>query len=495
VTDLVLPSRDDPVVASGSQALGGPAGTRVRTRPSRVIAVLLALTALVCGLGLLSKQPCRSTAWTSDNIYPDMCYSDIAFLYQLRGDFAHNGSPYAGSSDKALEYPVLTGAFMSAAAAVTGILAGGRDQIDRSRTFFDVTALMLVICALATTALLALTAGTRPWDAALFALSPGLLLAAFINWDLFAVALTAGFGLAWARRRPALAGVLLGLAVAAKFYPLVLLGPLFLLCLRSGQLRTFGRMFAAAVAAWLVVNVPVMILWPRGWAQFYLLSQNRGAGFGSPWYALQREGWGINDGHVLNVVSGGSFLALCLVIGALALFAPRRPRLWQLGFLVVAAFAMTNKVYSPQYVLWMVAIFPLARPRWRDLLLWQSAEAIYFVAIWWHLQGLTYPDMVVPEWTHTGATFLRIAATLYVCAMIIRDILHTERDPVRAGGADDPAGGIFDQAPDRFGPSPGSTSRPADGSAADHDAVEHARGHTDVDVELAADSGHGDPVR
>jgi uncharacterized membrane protein len=486
VTDLVLPSRDDPVVASASEALGGPGGVRVRSRPSRVVAVLLALTTVVCGLGLLSKQPCRSSAWTSDNIYPDLCYSDIAFLYQLRGDFAHNASPYAAPGDKALEYPVLTGAFMSAAAAVTGVVDSSGDQISRSRTFFDVTALMLVICALATTALLALTAGRRPWDAALFALSPGLLLAAYINWDLFAVALTAGFGLAWARRRPALAGMLLGLAVAAKFYPVVLLGPLFLLCLRAGQLRTFGRMLGAAVVAWLVVNVPVMILWPHGWAQFYTLSKSRGAGFGSPWYALQRVGWGINDGHVLNLVSGGSFLVLCLLIGALALLAPRRPRLWQLGFLVVAAFAMTNKVYSPQYVLWMVAIFPLARPRWRDLLLWQSAEALYFVAIWWHLQGLTYPDQVVPEWTHTGATFLRIAATLYVCGLIVRDVLAPECDPVRADGADDPAGGVLDGAADRFG-------RRAV-SVGDDDAVEGAGGHADVDVEFAADSGHADAV-
>jgi uncharacterized membrane protein len=490
VTDVVLPSRDDPVVAAASEGLGGPGGARVRNRLSRVVAVLLAFTTIVCGLGLLSKEPCRSTAWTSNNIYPDLCYSDIAFLYQLRGDFSHNASPYAASGDKALEYPVLTGAFMSAAAAVTGVVDGNGDQVSRSRTFFDVTALMLVICALATTVLVARTAGRRPWDAALFALSPGLLLAAYINWDLFAVALTAGFGLAWSRRRPVLAGLLLGLAIAAKFYPLVLLGPIFLLCLRAGQLRTFARMFGWAVLAWLVVNIPVLVLWPHGWAQFYVLSQSRGASFGSPWYALERAGWGIPDGRVLNLVSGGTFVVLCLIIAALALYAPRRPRLWQLGFLVVAAFAMTNKVYSPQYVLWMVALFPLARPRWRDLLLWQSAEALYFVAIWWHLQGVTYPDQAnVPEWTHNGATFLRIAATLWVCAMIVRDIVAPEKDPIRAEGSDDPAGGVLDGAADRFGP-----RALAGTSASDDDAVEGARGHTDVDVELAADGGRADAV-
>jgi uncharacterized membrane protein len=488
VTDVVLPSRDDPVVRANSEGLGGPAGARVRRSPSRIISILLVFTAVVCMLGLLAKQPCRANAWTGDNIYPDLCYSDIGFLYRLRGDFADNSSPYAGPSDNALEYPVLTGGFMWASAWVTGVVDGSDDETGRSRTFFDITVLMLVACALVTTVLVARTARSRPWDAALFALSPGLLLAGFINWDLFAVALTAGFGLAWARRRPVLAGALLGLAIAAKFYPVVLLGPVFLLCLRSGQLRSFGRMFVAGVVAWLAVNVPAILLWPHGWAQFYTLSRVRGAGFGSPWYALDRSGWTIADGSVLNAVSSGSFLLLCLVIGGLALFAHRRPRVGQLAFLVVAAFAMTNKVYSPQYVLWMLALFPLARPRWRDLLIWQGAEAAYFVAIWWHLQGLTHPDTAnVPEWTHNGATFLRIAATLWVCGVIVRDILRPEHDPIRADGSDDPGGGVLDGAGDiplieRLR------------SGAHDDLVEGSRGHADVGVQLVAHGGDGHAV-
>ena len=57
------------------------------------------------------------------------------------------------------------------------------------------------------------------------ALSPALLLSSYINWDLLAVALAALALAAWSARRPALAGVLLGLAIAAKFYPLLFLGP------------------------------------------------------------------------------------------------------------------------------------------------------------------------------------------------------------------------------------------------------------------------------
>ena len=86
----------------------------------------------------------------------------------------------------------------------------------------------------------------------------------------------AGGLLAWARRRPVLAGVLLGLGGATKLYPLLLLGPLFLLCLRAGKMRAFGRTAAAAAAAWLAVNLPILLLFPRGWAEFFRLNTERG---------------------------------------------------------------------------------------------------------------------------------------------------------------------------------------------------------------------------
>ena len=47
------------------------------------------------------------------------------------------------------------------------------------------------------------------------------------------------------RAAPYWAGVLLGLAVATKFYPLVVFGPLLLLCLRAGRMREFGKTWPA----------------------------------------------------------------------------------------------------------------------------------------------------------------------------------------------------------------------------------------------------------
>ena len=66
----------------------------------------------------------------------------------------------------------------------------------------------------------------------------------------------------------------------------------------------------------------------------------------------------------------------------LALRAPRRPRLAQLCFLVVALFLLTSKVWSQQFVLWLIPLAVLARPRWGAFLAWQVAEIGYFLAFY-----------------------------------------------------------------------------------------------------------------
>ena len=289
------------------------------------------------------------------------------------------------------------------------------------------------------------------------ALAPGLLLAGTINWDLYAVALLALGMLAWARRRPVAAGVLIGLAAAAKFYPLFALGPLFILCWRAGRLREFRAALVAAVVAWAAVNVPVMLIDFDGWAKFYALSQERAEGFSSIWFVLDQAGHGVPD-DLLNPLAGGLFVLACLGIAVLGLTAERRPRLPQLIFLTVAAFLLTNKVYSPQYVLWLIPLAALARPRWRDFLIWQATEVVHFFGIWLLLAGYPpgTPNRALDIEAYAATVGLHIAGTLWLCGFVVRDIWRPDLDPVRASpidpsrGADDPAGGVLDGAPDRF---------------------------------------------
>ena len=230
------------------------------------------------------------------------------------------------------------------------------------------------------------------WKAALLvALSPGLILAAFVNWDLFAMALAAGGLAAWAARREWLAGVLLGLAVATKFYPLLFFGALLLLCLRAGKLREFGRALGGG-AGRLAGGQPAGRADGDGGLGPVLRVQpgpRRRLGIGLvPVRALQRAGARQLSFGALNLISSGGFALACVGIAVLALAAPRRPRLPQLCFLLLAAFLILNKVWSPQYVIWLVPLAVLARPRVWAYVLWQVAEVVYFFGIWGYFVNL-----------------------------------------------------------------------------------------------------------
>ena len=169
---------------------------------------------------------------------------------------------------------------MWAAAEVSDSMAGLSVQA-RSVRFYDVNAVLFGVAALIAVAVTVRLAGPRPWDAALFAAAPALALTGTINWDLLAVALAALGMLAWARGQPVGAGVWLGLAVAAKLYPVTLFLALGLVCLRVGRLSEFARTLRAAALTWGVVNLPVLLAAPGAWKAFYSFNYDRGADFGS----------------------------------------------------------------------------------------------------------------------------------------------------------------------------------------------------------------------
>ena len=437
----------------------GEAGRPGPARPAALAAlgstgVLLAASVLGMVLAFAEKSPCRAGAWNSyASQFQRACYTDIYPLYYGEG-LSAGQVPYTGHP---VEYPVLIGGAMQAAAW----LVRNVGDATRGREFFDVTVLLLAVCAVAGVLATARAAGpNRRAQALMVALSPALILSAFVNWDLIALALTALGIAAWAGRRAVWAGVLLGLAVATKFYPLVVFGPLLLLCLRAGRLREFAKTMAAGVLAWLAVNLPVMIAAPSGWARFYAFSKDRGADWGSIWYLFEHYNvpvLGSPGLSALNKMSAVLFAVACAAIAVLALAAPRRPRLPQLCFLVLAAFLMTNKVWSPQYVIWLVPLAVLARPRLWPYLLWQLAEVAYFFGIWGYLI-LVYSAEGHPVTGYQGistgwyfATLLaRFLAVGLLAAYVVRDIINPERDPVRALGHDDPAGGVLNGAPDRF---------------------------------------------
>ncbi len=456
VTPLVRPSHEDPFVRDSTEVVGGPSGRRAAGHPWwTAVRVVLAVACCAWVLAMVQKAPCAADDWSGDpSRYAQLCYSDIPFLYVGRG-FAEGALPYADSGGRYpdLEYPVLIGYFAHTAALVTQAVHGGADLDVRQRVavdalyadpaveaerqdFFLVNAVLLAPFLLLSAWFLAGAHRGRPWDAMGFVAAPALVLTGLVNWDLLAVACLAGAMWAWARGRPLLSGALIGIGTAAKLYPLFLLGALLVVALRRRQLAPFGRATAAAALAWLVVNAPAMLYGWDGWRGFWSFNSDRGADLGSLWLLATQLG-GSYPPETINRVSAIVFVGVCVMVLVLGLGAPHVPRIPQLAFLVVAGFLLVNKVYSPQYVLWLLPLAALARPRWRDLLIWQAGEVFYFVMVWMYLGEFTAPATSgEPDLAYAAAIAVRVAAELYLVAIVVRDVLRPRHDPVRRSAGD-----------------------------------------------------------
>jgi uncharacterized membrane protein len=488
-----MPSRTDVIGRALSNVIGGPVGRHAligRARFFTPLRVMLVIALIFLALGYTTKAAClqstgtgapdqRVAVWDHNRAYYELCYSDTVPLYTAEmlnlGKFPYKSSwierdatgiprtQYDGSrAIRYMEYPVLTGVYqyvsMALAKTYTAVtkLVPAVPIIAEVVMFFNVAALGLALAWLVTVWATTQLAGRRMWDAAVVAASPILIFHAFTNFDALATACAAGAMLAWARRRPALAGVLIGIGVALKLYPLLLFVPLLILGLRTGRLRDVGKSALAAVATWFVVNLPVMVLYPRGWAEFFVLNTRRGDDMDSLYNVVKSfTGWAGFDPalgfwqppSVLNSVSAVLFAICCLAIVYIGLTAKQRPRLAQLAFLVVAAFLLTNKVWSPQYSLWLVPLAALALPHRRILLAWMTIDALVWVPRMMFLHG--EQNMGLPEQPFTVVVLLRDLAVMALCALVIRQIYRPDLDLVRDHGrVDDPTGGPFDGAPD-----------------------------------------------
>ncbi|MGD7789116.1 glycosyltransferase family 87 protein [Propionibacteriaceae bacterium Y1700] len=450
----VIPSRVDPVARAASQAAGGPYGRRARgwtLLTPGVIAVLVATVTWV--IGAVQKLPCRyDKVGKSVDWFAWMCYSDIPLLYRYRG-LADGNTPLLDTGDyQVLEYPVLTGGLLEfqrwitvALGAPVGPGLSEQQALDAAILFFDINVVVLFCCFLVAVVAQVWTPTGRPWDGLMLAASPAIVLTALINWDMFPMALTAVGCLLWAKRMPTAAGVLLGLGMAAKLYPLLLLGPLLFLCLRSNRLQEFLRTLGAFLISWAVTNLPIMFLAPEQWKVFWTFNSDRQGDLGSIWYVYKL----ITDQEfpALNAVNMILLLAGCAAIALLIMVAPRRPRFAQVAYLVLFVFLLLNKVYSPQYVLWLLPFMIMARPQWRDWIVFHVGECCYTLAIWGHLGGFTEAGGGGDR-LYWLAVIVRVLCEAWIAVQIVRDVVQPEHDPVRIPGVDDPGGGVLDGAPD-----------------------------------------------
>ena len=341
-------------------------------------------------------------------------------LYQSFGDRMADGEiPYR---DFRVEYPpgslpaFLIPALVSRA---EGEPVYEPELNDRARGFARafatlMTALLAVTVVLTALSLRALHASVRHVSLALglVAATP-LLLGELVltRFDALPVALTAGSLAALLSGRARLAALVLGLAVATKLYPLLLLPLVAIHVHRRSGGRAAATVVGIAAATATLVVAPFLALAP-GEAWFSIRAQlTRGLQVeslpGSVVLALGRVadalglgalGTGVAEGGTGDVRSADVTGALGSVVGTLAGLAAvavvvavwvaawrsvsSPARLVRDCAAVVAAQVALGRVLSPQFVLWLVPLVPLVGGRRGRLASALLAAALVMTHVW-----------------------------------------------------------------------------------------------------------------
>ncbi|MGZ6974285.1 MAG: glycosyltransferase 87 family protein [Acidimicrobiia bacterium] len=300
--------------------------------------------------------------------------SDLPHLVLHRG-VGPGAFPYL---DRALEYPVGSGLLFYLATLVSPTPFG----------VLVVTAIAATVSTAAITVALERRVGGRAWR---WAVGPPVLLFAFQNWDVFAIAAMVLGILAFERNEDVRAGALLGVGAVIKLFPAFLVPPLAVLRWAQGDRRSAARLMAAATVTFGAVNLPVLFASPSGWWYPIGFQGRRQATWGTVWFWAYRvvdaPVSGVDGARFANSVS---FAALALGLGLLSVVAARRPcDPLAVAAVAVTIFVLTNKVYSPTYDFWLVPFFVLLPIRRSVWVAFCAVDLAIYILVFGYFHGLT----------------------------------------------------------------------------------------------------------
>lgn len=288
----------------------------------------------------------------------------------------HAGAlPYAGWST---EYPVVVGLvqWITSWAGATPL------------GFLLATSALSTGLAVLLVRMLVRATGVRVWYAIL---APAFVFYALHNWDLVAVVPAVAGVLACDEGRDGWGGSLIAVGACAKVFPAVFLPPLIARRVRDDGWKAAVPLVAGAGITTVALNLPFAVASARGWWYPFRFQGRRSITWGTLWAVPERlpvvgRHLGIHSGGLANALSSS---ALVVAIVALCVLAVRRRMsAVAIGAAATGFFLIVNKVYSPNYDLWLVpwlALLPVAR-RWR-LTLGCFTTAI-FVVVFGYFHGV-----------------------------------------------------------------------------------------------------------
>jgi uncharacterized membrane protein len=353
-------------------------------------------------LSFLKFSHCEKRDWASPDNYIHACYTDIAPLYTERG--LDKDIWAFGSGDQSVEYPVLMGVAMYLTAL----------PLNDVKDYYFLNIFLFALLFIGSVFVAQKINGYGFY----YALAPAVVASLFINWDLWAIP-TMLLAIYWYdREKYDYSAIALGISVATKFFPVLLLIPILVIGLRKSQLPI--RYFAVFTGTWLAINLPVAITTPAGWWHFYQFNMERGPDWGSIWNALSAFGFTSGNTNFLSLLGTLAILSWVVVF----LFGLKStPTLAEISFIVFASALILGKVYSPQYVLWLTALAVIAiksKPTLITFWIWQVAELAYHVAIWQHLAIISGADFGLAQNFYAGITLVRLTASIAMIYSLAR---------------------------------------------------------------------------
>ncbi|NMP24589.1 glycosyltransferase 87 family protein [Sulfobacillus harzensis] len=278
----------------------------------------------------------RYNAWSYDHL----AYSDVVKLYQTRFLFLHF-VPYIQNR---IEYPVVMGLFMWLTSLGHGV-----------SLYFFITFSVFTMVALSVYFVMERLV---PQQAIYFGVLPLLMVYGLLNWDLLGIGFMVFGWYGYKRHAYVPSAILFSLGVFAKLFPIFFLPFIATELWRTGQRKTLGRMVVTFAVTAVVVNGPFILGNWKNWAYFFTFNAGRGLGadiYANPWI------------HGISTAAANAF-SLMVVVATVLYFmwrVYRGGRVVEATALSFTVFLIVNKVYSPQYTLWVFVLAILAEwPVW-----------------------------------------------------------------------------------------------------------------------------------
>lgn len=214
--------------------------------------------------------------------------------------------------------------------------------------------LMVIVAVLITRILLELKdrSNAHVVDVRMWAMSPALLLFLPINWDVLAVLLALVGVVALRSQRSITSGTLLGAGVSLKVFHGALVLP-FLPLIEGWRERL--RFLGSGLVILIVSYAVYIAVFPETWDLHLDFAASRADFESTVWGVLDWIGGPFGAGLSLaavNVVSTAAFLGAIVALTVWVWL--KRPTLVQVALLALIAFVLFNKVFKPQYLLWLL---------------------------------------------------------------------------------------------------------------------------------------------